>query len=121
MSLAAGAMQAFYGNRAGFDAAAGSPPVIIDFDDIAPGTDVSNAMLSGVTLRKSSSSSAPLIVVRGVDTSTTSGYHFARILPPTSCSPRAARNVLSPGGTQLVPGPNAMLENDDLVLDFDPP
>ena len=121
MSLAAGAMQAFYGNRAGFDAAAGSPPVIIDFDDIAPGTDVSNAMLSGVTLRKSSSSSAPLIVVRGVDTSTTSGYHFAPNPAANKLLPTSGENVLSPGGTQLVPGPNAMLENDDLVLDFDPP
>ena len=62
----------YFDDLAGFDSAAGSPPVAIDFDDISPGTDITGSTISGVTfdLGNLPVPSAPLIVVRGNDTFT---------------------------------------------------
>lgn len=113
----------YYSDLAGFNAAAGSPPVVADFDSIAPGTDVSDMTFGGVTLKRGNrpSPSAPLLVVRGADTVTPGGYGFV-INPATNkLFPTSGENVLSPGGTVLAPGLNALLENDDLDMIFSSP
>jgi len=113
----------YYSDLAGFNAAAGSPAVVADFDAIAPGTDVSDMTFGGVTLKRGNrpSPSAPLIVVRGADTVTPGGFGFV-INPATNkLFPTSGENVLSPGGTTLAPGLNPLLENDDLDMIFSSP
>ncbi len=125
------AVSVFFNDLAGFDAAAGSPPVPISFDDIPIGTDITGATLFGVTfdLGNQPAPSAPLVVVRGADTFTPAG--FVGVIDPTTNKlfPTGGENVLSPGGLELapgnpadnIPGVNPTLQNDDLRLTFDPP
>src|SRR6185295_12610553 len=120
-AAASAAVTVFPMDLAGFDAAAGNPPVVVDFDAIAPGTDIGGQTIGGVTLSPSATG-APLIVVRASDTVTPpAGYTgivdaSTNVLPATS-----GENVLSPGGATLGPGPDDPVENDDLVLTFATP
>ncbi len=110
----ANAVTIFYQDLAGFNAAAGNPPISIDFDDFSLGVgeeiDITGTTISGVTFI---GPGAPLKVVRAVDTYSPSWGGSSRQFPATSGS-----NILSPGGTNLAPGYNPGLENDDLTLEF---
>jgi serine/threonine protein kinase len=113
----------FFNDLEGFDAAAGSPPISVSFDDIPAGTDISGKVISGITFNPGNTppGSAALIVVRGADTFTGDNTFYDVTDPATNrLFPTSGENVLSPGGSQLVPGP-AQQENDDLELVFDPP
>lgn len=105
------------GGLSAFNTVAGNPPVTIDFDSIATGTDLNGTILSGVQF-STTSTGAPLIVVPGADTVTPPG--FTNIIDPATnrLLPTTENMVLSPGGTILGPGPDNPIENDDLVLNF---
>lgn len=101
----------------GFNAAAANPPVVIDFDAITPGTNITATTLQGVTFQ-SSPSGAPLIVVRGEDTFTPPGFAGVIDISTNRLPATSGEMVLSPGGAELGPGPNNAIENDDLTLTF---
>ncbi len=112
---------AFYDDLDGFNIVTGFPAVIIDFEDIAPGTDITNQTIEGIKFEPNLlTRSAPLIVVKGNDTYTPSGFSPAGSGNNTLFA-TSGDNVLSPGGEILGPGPNATLENDDLTLIFTDP
>jgi RHS repeat-associated protein len=113
----------FVGDLAKFNAAAGSPPVAVDFDNVAPGTEISGQTFAGVRFERgnSPSPSAPLVVVRGSETFTPAGFSTAPDPAGNRLLPTSGENVLSPGGTRLAPGPNPQLENDDIRLSFPQP
>jgi len=117
------AIQLFQNDTAPFQAAGGFPPVMVDFDELEPGTDLSGKSLNGVRFERSSPSSAPLIVVRGWETFTPGGYRCEPLGDPATHKlfSTTGANVLSPGGLELAPGRNDALEDDDLVLIFDEP
>jgi hypothetical protein len=100
------------GQLGAFNTAAGNPPISIDFDSIAPGTDVSGNTISGVTL--SSTSGNALLVV---DASTTVSFCCGTQYRLFSTS---GANVLSPGGTFLAGGPD-IRQRDGLQIDFSTP
>ncbi|HZB45800.1 MAG TPA: hypothetical protein VE360_11170, partial [Pyrinomonadaceae bacterium] len=114
---------AFVGDLARFNAAAGSPAVAVDFEGVAPGTDISGQTIGGVTYQQGNqpAPSAPLIIVRGADTVTPSGFSSAPNAAANKLLPTSGENVLSPGGTVLAPGPNPAVENDDIRLSFAQP
>ncbi len=102
-------------NLAGFNAAAGNPPIAIDLESIATGTDLAGMVVAGVTF--SSPVGNTLEVVTASATFTTDGYTGApnpasNVLPATS-----GRNILSPGGEAMPPGPN-LAQADGLALMF---
>ena len=112
------AITPFYDDLDGFNTAAGFPPVVVNFDDLAPGTDITNLTIRGVTFEPNLlTTSAALLVVRANDTYSPSGFS-----PPASPNNKlfatSGENVLSPGGIMLAPGRNDTLENDDLTLTF---
>lgn len=114
---------AYFNDLSGFNAAAGSPPAQITFDDIAPNTDITGTAHGGVSfdLGNSPPPSARLIVVRGADTFTTPGFFGAANAATNKLFPTSGANVLSPGGVELRPGFNPQFENDDLELRFATP
>ncbi|MBP8304031.1 MAG: hypothetical protein KBE04_07890 [Phycisphaerae bacterium] len=118
-----GALNIYYGSLAAFNTDAGSPPVAIDFDGMAAGTDITGLTFAGVTftLGNLPSPSAPLIVVRGADTFTPDGFFSVSNPDTNKLFATSGQNVLSPGGTQLAPGSDPLLENDDLRLTFAAP
>lgn len=95
-----------------FNVIAGSPPISINFDLIPSGTDVSNSIINGVKL--SSESGNSLMVV---DASTTSSFCCGDQYKLFATS---GANVLSPGGAELVGGPD-IREEDGLQIDFSTP
>lgn len=123
LSSAKGTIQFFQNDAGAFRAAGGFPPVMVDFDELEPGTDLTGKTLNGVRFERSSPSSAPLIVTRGWETFTPGGYRCEPLGDPAAHKlfPTTGANVLSPGGLELAPGSNAALEDDDLVLVFDEP
>src|SRR5262245_2124279 len=66
---ASAAVTVFARNLAGFDAAAGNPPIVVDFDAIPFGTDIGGTTIAGLTFTPSAGG-APLIVVEAADTVT---------------------------------------------------
>jgi hypothetical protein len=113
----------FVNDLAGFNAAAGTPPVVVDFDNVAAGTDITGTTLSGINfdLGNSPQPFAPLIVVPGAATFTPDGFSGVSDASTNKLLPTSGANVLSPGGLQLAPGYNLLLENDDLKITFDQP
>ncbi len=105
---------------AGFNAAAGSPPVTIDFDNIAIGTDIGGATILGITFLPRVGS-APLLVVNANDTYTPDGFTNVTDTTNNKLFSTSGQNVLSPGGIRLGPGPDSLIENDDLELVFAQP
>jgi PEP-CTERM motif len=103
------------GGLAGFNLAAGAPPVSIHFDSIAPGTNITGSTIAGVQFL---GPNAPLVVVRGADTFTPDEFIFAVNPATNKLLPTSGLNVLIPGGTRLGAGPNNAIENDDLTLVF---
>ena len=114
---------AFIGDLAKFNAAAGSPAVAVNFDDVAAGTDITGQTVGGVRFDfgNQPAPSAPLVVVRGADTVTPSGFSSAPNPSTNKLLPTSGENVLSPGGAVLAPGPNPPTENDDIKLSFTQP
>lgn len=112
---------AFFEDLASFNAAAGSPPIVVDFDDISPNTDITGLTNGGVTfdVGNQPAPSAPLIVVRAADTYTPPGFDWSHT--DNKLYATSGENVLSPGGIELAPGPNPLKENDDLKLSFSTP
>ena len=102
----------------GFNTAAGSPGVLVDFDSIAAGTDIGGTTISGMTFN---AVAAPLIVVDGNSTTTPGGFSGVSNASTNKLYPTSGLNVLSPGGATLGPGFNSAVENDDLGLVFDVP
>jgi len=101
---------------AGFNTAAGSPPVVVDFDLVAKGTDISGTTLNGITF---DGPGAPLIVIDAADSFSPPGFSWST--PANKLIATSGINVLSPGGVELAPGPNDLLENDDLIMTFADP
>jgi hypothetical protein len=99
---------------AGFNTAAGTPPIAINFDNIATGTNINNTAIAGVTFQ---GPGAPLIVVKASDTYT----NFWGNPPQCKLVATSGENVLSPGGVVLGPGFDNDIENDDLTLLFTVP
>jgi len=115
------AVTAFPMDLASFNAAAGNPPVVVDFDAIASGTDIGGQTIGGVTFSPSATG-APLIVVRASDTMTPAAGFTGIIDASTNVLPATSgEDILSPGGATLGPGPDDAVENDDLVLTFATP
>ncbi len=99
------------GNLGAFNTAAGNPPISISFDTIAAGTNLAGSTVSGVTFSSPSGNSLDV-----VDASTTfSPYGPLYVLPATS-----GANVLSPGGANLVDGPD-IRQRDGLDISFSTP
>jgi hypothetical protein len=102
---------------AAFNAAAGSPPITINFDNIAPGTDIGNTTIAGVQFLQSGS---PLQVVAAADTFTPAGVFSSTPDPSVNKLPATSgANVLSPGGAQL--GSGAQFDQDGVELRFAAP
>ncbi len=113
------AVNTFEKNLAGFNAAAGNPPISINFDSIASNTDISSSTISGVTLNQFN---APLIVVVGSNTFSPPEFVGTVIdLNTNKLFPTSGENVLSPGGLELGAGSDPPIEDDDLELIFNPP
>ena len=104
-------------NLAGFNNAV-EAHVVVDFDSISPGTDISGTTMNGLTFL---GPGAPLLVVRGSDTYTPSGFTGVIDAGTNILLPTSGDNVLSPGGVMLGPGLNNSLENDDLTVLFSSP
>ncbi|MEZ5355677.1 MAG: PEP-CTERM sorting domain-containing protein [Bryobacteraceae bacterium] len=101
----------------GFDAATTALSTV-GFDSIAPGTDISGQTIQGIEFQAPGS---PLIVVDAASTATTSGFSGTSDISLNRLFATTGTNVLSPGGTQLAPGPNPALEYDSLTLVFHTP
>jgi len=111
------AVISFQNNLAGFNAAAGSPPLSIDFES-------QSGNIAGNTIAGATFSSPPgntLEVVAGAST-TTIAADFSGIINAATNKllPTSGVNVLSPGGTALVPG-SQLGERDSLQIDFATP
>jgi len=112
---------AFAMDLAGFNAAAGNPPVVVDFDSIAAGTDIGGQTIAGITFSPSATGAA-LIVVKASDTMTPAAGYTGIVDASTNVLPATSgENILSPGGPTLGPGPDDAVENDDLILTFATP
>ena len=98
----------------GFTAAAKSTSVAVNFDDIAAGTDIGGQTIGGATFTAVGS---PLMVVAAGSTNTSGAYQG-----PFDSTNRliatSGANVVSPGGSNLPPGPDVNTENDDLQITF---
>jgi RHS repeat-associated protein len=112
----------FLNNVAAFNQAAGSPPVVVDFDNINAGTDITGTTVSGIKFDiNPPTQSAPLIVTRAADTFTPSGFSGVIDAGTNKLKATSGANVLSPGGPVLGPGSNPLIENDDLKITFAQP
>jgi hypothetical protein len=114
------AQRVFAMDKAGFLNALGTlPRTVIDFDNISPDTDISGQQISGVQFVQVG---APLIVVNADDTYTPpDGWGgTARNPSQNKLIATTLKNVLSPGGRELVPGPDPNQE-DSLILIFAQP
>lgn len=101
-----------------FDAAAGAPPIVIDFDNLPCGFSLDGQTMCGVTFQMVN---APLEVVCAEETFTPEGFKDAAGARERRLRATSGRMLLSPGGPELGPGPDPMIEDDDVTLVFDPP
>jgi hypothetical protein len=114
----ASATLVFFGDLTNFNLATGAPPVSLDFDSIAPGTDLAGSNLGGLAF--SSGAGNTLEVVDASTTFTAGGF-----VPPGGDTDNrlfatSGANVLSPGGAALVPGPD-LGQEDSLTITFTRP
>ena len=115
-------VSAFYDDPAGFNTAAGSPPVLVSFDDIAAGTNISGTTRAGIafTAPAGDPSGSPLIVVAGSGTSTPPDQFSGTTNPSANkLFATSAPNVLSPGGAVL--GADPAVQGDHLQMTFAAP
>ena len=119
---ASAAVVTFFGDAAGFDAAAatvGASLLDIDFDDVAAGTDLTGGSLGPITF--TSLDGNTLEVVDGASTFTTpGGFSGVPDIDSNKLFPTSGANVLSPGGLELVPGPG-LGQQDSMELIFADP
>lgn len=110
-----GAIVTYVNDLAGFNAAAGNPPIAISFDSLSG--DLAGTTISGVTF--SSPDGNTLEAVAGVDTLLNQALYTGTLNPMIDYKliPTSGRNVLSPGGTDLAPGPS-LKQRDSLKLAF---
>jgi hypothetical protein len=101
-----------------FNASGGRPPVAITFDDVAPGDIINGKSIGGVRF---AAVQAQLQVVRGDETFTSAGYQAPVKPGAPSLACTTGAQLLSPGGEELAPGPRPDLEDDDVIMTFDPP
>lgn len=99
-----------------FNTAAGSPPVVIDFDALSG--NIATSTIAGVTF--SSPDGNTLEVVTGASTFTPAGFSGVIDASTNTLSPTSGANVLSPGGAELAPGSD-IRQRDSLQLDFAAP
>ncbi|WP_397420182.1 PEPxxWA-CTERM sorting domain-containing protein [Phenylobacterium sp.] len=121
LGLSAGASQAadvYQGvpGLAAFNAAAGSPPIAISFDALSG--NIAGSTISGVTF--SSPDGNTLNVVSGASTFTPGGFGGVIDASTNFLEPTSGGFLLSPGGSELVPGP-ALGQKDGLQLVFATP
>jgi hypothetical protein len=109
---ATGAITVFQNDLAGFNAAAGSPPISITFDALADNTNLASTTFATVTF--SSPDGNSLLVVPGASTVSAIGDSDNKLFPTSGTK------VLSPGGVDLVAGP-ALGQRDSIVLTFASP
>ena len=123
VALPSKSFQLIQNNLNQFNQVAANPPVVVDFDNITPGTDISNATLNGILFEKGNqpAPSAPLIVVKGNETFTPDGFYGVGDAATNKLPATTGENVLSPGGTELAPGLNYAKENDDLKVTLTEP
>jgi hypothetical protein len=107
----------YYDDLAGFNSAAGIPPVVVDFDSILPNTPITGLAMDGVVFLPPPGAAIPT-VIRASDSITPAGFSPTG---PNQLVATSGENVLSPGGIILAPGPDDPLENDDMELLFTPP
>jgi hypothetical protein len=104
----------FQGDLAGFiTAAGGSVPTFIDFDSMSG--NIAGTNIIGVTF--SSPDGNTLEVVPGAATFTPPGFAGVIDADTNRLFPTSGANVLSPGGSELAPGPDPR-QGDSLQLDF---
>jgi hypothetical protein len=110
----------FFGDLAGFSVASSGAPVRVDFDDVRSGTDITGRVLGGAQFSPGPGEAAAPIVVPAADTFTPPGFENSVPFDPADNTlPATSRaKVLSPGGARLSPGPDPLVENDDLVVSF---
>ncbi len=101
---------------AAFNVAAGSPGIAISFDALSG--DIAGATISGVTF--SSPEGNSLEVVTGASTFTPIGFSGVINAGTNVLIPTSGGRVLSPGGSELAPGPS-LKQKDGLRLDFATP
>jgi RHS repeat-associated protein len=124
VALPSKSFQFIQNNLTQFNQAASAPPVAVDFDGIAAGTDITNTTQNGILfeLGNTPSPSAPLVVVKASETFTpTTGFSGVINAATNKLPATSGENVLSPGGTELAPGLNLLKENDDLKITFSEP
>jgi DNA-binding SARP family transcriptional activator len=116
-------VQFFQNDLDAFNFAADFPPIMVDFEDLEGGADITGKAFNGVRFEKKSPSGAPLIVVKSDETVTPEGFRCEPLGDPAHLKllPTSGGKVLSPGGTALAPGPDPALEDDDLVMIFEKP
>jgi len=103
----------FQGDLAGYNAAAGNPSILIDFDSFTG--NIAGNNIAAITF--SSPDGNTLEVVPGASTFTPAGFAGAPNPDTNRLFPTSGANVLSPGGEELAPGPDPR-QRDSLQLDF---
>ncbi len=101
----------FQSDLAGFNTAAGSPPIVINFDGLADNTNLAGQTVLGVTFSSPTGNSLPVVS----STQTVGAYSGIIDASTNKLFPTSGTKVLSPGGSDLVPG-SALAEQDDLQL-----
>jgi hypothetical protein len=123
IATAARPVSPFINDPAGFNSAIGTPSITIDFDNIPGDRNITGTNISGAIFNTGNPSapSAPLFVVAGAETVTPGG--FAGVIDPATNKllPTTGSHVLSPGGRELAPGPNPLVEDDSLRVTFAAP
>jgi len=117
----------YFNNLSGYLAASGgNPSVCVDFEGLGFGTNITGQTISNIHFDNDIDPAgfrAPLIVENGSSTSTpTSGWSGACTQPTSpgqrKLNPTSGNACITPGGSQLLPGPNPTVENDDLEITF---
>lgn len=111
------AITIFQNDLSGFTSAAGLLP-IFDFESIGTGTDIAGSSFAGITFSSPAGNSLP--VVAASSTFSPGGFSPTPGDSDNRLFATSGLQVLSPGGTALMPGPN-LLEVDGLRLIFDVP
>ena len=102
---------------AAFNIEARNPGIAVDFEEIAPDTNINGLTINGATFKSVVNS---LTVVTAVDTFTPSGFRNIPNPETNTLSATTGTMILSPGGVELVPGPDPR-EIDDLQISFAAP
>ncbi len=115
VTVAPASVTVYSNDLSGFVGAAGTSSIALDFDSIGSGTNIGSQTYNGATF---AATGGDLIVVKASDTfSTPGGFPGFDDLSGFTLPSTSGENVLSPGGAELVPGPD-IRENDGLQIAF---